>query len=133
MRGRLSGGRHLHHRHQPATLSAARLKGTVMSLTMTPAAERFIRRMMRFESHPHGGFRLEVSPGGCAGLTAEFAPAPAPRRGEQAGAGSRINMFLCTETRILLDQVTLDFDDTATQTGFVFNDPKQSACGCTTG
>ena len=33
-------------------------------VTVTPAAEKFIRRMVRFSEHPTGGFRLTVSAGG---------------------------------------------------------------------
>lgn len=104
-----------------------------MGLSLTPAAQRFIRRVMRFEGDPRGGFRLEVRPGGCAGLTAEFSPATAPRRGEEAVEISGLTLFLSADSRILLDQVTVDFVDTATETGFVFHDPKQTACGCATG
>ena len=30
-------------------------------VTLTPAAEKFIRRMVRFSEHPQGGFRLTVT------------------------------------------------------------------------
>jgi iron-sulfur cluster assembly accessory protein len=101
-----------------------------MSFTITPAAERFIRRMMRFESRPGSGFRLAVSPGGCSGLAAMFDVAPAPAADEKPGTGNGLTFVLSAETRLLLDQVTIDFVDTPSQTGFVFNDPKQGSCGC---
>ena len=38
------------------------------SLTVTPAAEKFMRRIVRFSGLPAGGgFRLVVSAGGCSG------------------------------------------------------------------
>jgi Fe-S cluster assembly iron-binding protein IscA len=40
-----------------------------------------------------------------------------------------IKLFLPAESRILLDGVTIDFDDTAAQTGLVFRDPKAVSCG----
>jgi iron-sulfur cluster assembly protein len=39
-----------------------------------------------------------------------------------------VRLFLPAESRILLDGVTIDFADTASQTGLVFKDPKQVAC-----
>ena len=46
-------------------------------MTVTPAAEKFMRRMVRFSSHPGGGFRLTVSPGGCSGYNSAFTVEPA--------------------------------------------------------
>lgn len=40
-----------------------------MELTLTPAAEKFVRRMVRFGgAGEDAGFRLTVSAGGCSGL-----------------------------------------------------------------
>ena len=47
------------------------------NVTVTPAAEKFIRRMVRFSEHPEGGFRLTVSAGGCSGYNSEFTVVPA--------------------------------------------------------
>jgi iron-sulfur cluster assembly accessory protein len=100
-----------------------------MDLTMTPAAEKFIRRLLRFDGGPGSGFRLKVSPGGCSGLAADFSVAAAPGPGEQAFTVNGLTLFLPAESRLLLDGVTIDFADTPLQSGFVFNDPKQVACG----
>jgi iron-sulfur cluster assembly accessory protein len=100
-----------------------------MNLTMTPAAEKFIRRLLRFDGGPGAGFRLKVSPGGCSGLAADFTVAPALEAGEQAFAVNGVTLFLGAESRLLLDGVTIDFADTPLQSGFVFQDPKHVACG----
>jgi iron-sulfur cluster assembly protein len=100
-----------------------------MNLTLTAAAEKFIRRLLRFDGGPGSGLRLRVSPGGCSGLAAEFSVAPAPAPGEQAFAFNGVTLFLAAESRLLLDGVTIDFADTTLQTGFVFHDPKQVTCG----
>jgi Fe-S cluster assembly iron-binding protein IscA len=42
------------------------------NFTLTPAALKFMRRMVRFSETPAGGFRLTVTPGGCSGSIAEF-------------------------------------------------------------
>lgn len=102
-----------------------------MNLTLTPAATKFIARLLRFDGGPGSGLRLKVSPGGCSGLAAEFSVAPAPGPGEKPFTFDGVTLFLAAESRLLLDGVTIDFADTPLQTGFVFRDPKQVACGQT--
>lgn len=101
------------------------------SFTLTPAAQKFIGRVLRFSGLPAGaGFRLLVSPGGCSGYASEFSAEPAPREGEQVFEVSGLKLFLPAESRLLLDGVTIDFTETATQSGLSFINPKQQACGC---
>lgn len=100
-----------------------------MNLTLTAAAEKFIRRLLRFDGGPGSGLRLKVIPGGCSGLAANFSVEGTPSQDEQAFAFNGVTLFLAAESRLLLDGVTIDFVDTPLQTGFVFHDPKQVACG----
>ena len=51
-----------------------------MDITITPAAQKFMRRMVRFGGDGATGFRLLVSPGGCSGLASEFTVEPATWR-----------------------------------------------------
>ena len=97
-----------------------------MNLVLTDAAAKFIKRLLRFDGGT--GLRLTVKPGGCSGLAAEFAVAAEPASGEQALSANGVTLFLAAESRILLEGVTIDFADTAQQTGFVFQDPKQVSC-----
>jgi iron-sulfur cluster assembly protein len=99
-----------------------------MSFTLTPAAQKFIRMMLRADGGPASGFRLAVKPGGCSGLAAEMGVAAEPGAGEAAVVQDGLKLFLNAESRILLDGVTVDFADTPAQTGLVFHDPKQVAC-----
>jgi iron-sulfur cluster assembly accessory protein len=103
-----------------------------MNISLTPAAERFIRRLLRFDGGPGGGLSLLVSPGGCSGMTAEFSVEAAPRDGEAAFTTGDVKLFLPAQSRLLLDGVTIDFVETPTSSGFVFHDPKTKACGCST-
>lgn len=103
-----------------------------MNVTVTPAAEKFIKRLLRFDGAPGGGFRLAVSAGGCSGLAAEFSVESAPKEGEAVLELNGVKFFLPAESRLLLDGVTIDFADTPFQSGFVFHDPKATACGCGT-
>lgn len=102
-----------------------------MNVTITPAAEKFIRRMVRFGGAPGCGFRLAVTPGGCSGLAAEFDVEPLPREGDAVWEHNGLKLFLPAESRLLLNGVTIDFAETPTQSGLVFHDPnaKGSTCG----
>ncbi|RTL48729.1 MAG: iron-sulfur cluster assembly accessory protein [Bradyrhizobiaceae bacterium] len=100
-----------------------------MGFTITPAAQKFMRMMLRVDGGAGSGFRLAVSPGGCSGLAAEISVRTEPQAGDAVIERDGVKLFLPAESRILLDGVTIDFADTATQTGLVFHDPKQVSCG----
>lgn len=101
------------------------------NLTLRPAAEKFIGRMLRFSGvGPDAGFRLTVRAGGCSGMNSEFSVEAAPRTGDQAFVVNGLRLFLPAESRLLLDGVTIDFVDSATQSGLRFFDPKAPGCGC---
>ena len=101
-------------------------------LTVTPAAEKFMRRMVRFSVAPEGGFRLTVTPGGCSGYASEFSVEAAPRSGDAEVQVNGLRLFLPAESRLLLDGVTVNFADTPTQSGLTFFNPNAAACGCST-
>jgi iron-sulfur cluster assembly protein len=102
-----------------------------MELTLTPKAEKFIGRMIRFNGGtPEHGFRLTVSPGGCSGLSSEFTVEAAPMQGDQVIEASGLRLFLPAESRILLDGATIDFKDTPMESGLAFITKNASSCGC---
>ena len=71
-----------------------------MKIEFTPAAEKFIRRLVMFDGGPGYGLRLHVSPGGCSGMSAEFSVEPAPQEGEQVYAHGQFNLFLPAQSRL---------------------------------
>jgi iron-sulfur cluster assembly protein len=97
-----------------------------MKFTLTPPAQKFIRRMVQFSTNPGGGFRLQVSPGGCSGLSAQFDVEATPRAGDQEFVVDGVKFFLPAESRLLLDGVTIDFAESSTSGGLVFHDPKNT-------
>lgn len=99
-------------------------------VTVTPAAEKFMRRMVRFSEHPTGGFRLSVAPGGCSGYTSEFTVEAAPKAGDSELAVNGLRVFLTAESRLLLDGVTVDFTESAVQSGLAFINQNAETCGC---
>lgn len=102
-----------------------------MNVSLTPAAEKFIRRMVRFGASSAGaGFRLSVTAGGCSGLAAEFSVEENPASGDQVLEIGGLRLFLPAESRLLLEGVTIDFEDTPLKSGLTFIDPKAKACGC---
>lgn len=102
-----------------------------MELTITPKAEKFIGRMIRFNGGtPQHGFRLVVSPGGCSGLSSEFTVEAAPQEGDAAVEVSGLKLFLPAESRILLDGATIDFKDTPLESGLTFITQQGGNCGC---
>jgi len=101
-----------------------------MDVSITPSAEKFIKRLLRLDGGPGSGFRLKVTAGGCSGLAAEFSVEAALQKGETVVEVNGIKLFLPAESRLLLDGVTIDFAETPTQSGFIFHDPKQKTCAC---
>lgn len=101
-----------------------------MNMVITPAAEKFMKRMVRFGGAPDCGFRLAVTPGGCSGLTADFSVEPEPRPGDAVFEHDGMRLFLPAESRLLLDGVTVDFADTMIESGLVFHNPKRSGSAC---
>jgi iron-sulfur cluster assembly protein len=100
-------------------------------VTVTPAAEKFMRRMVRF-SDPERRLPAQRHAGRLLGLHVGV-----HRRGHAAGrrrraAGRRLRLFLPATSRLLLDGVTVDFADTPTQSGLTFFNPNAEACGCST-
>ncbi|MGZ8251073.1 MAG: HesB/IscA family protein [Methylophilaceae bacterium] len=102
-----------------------------MELTITPKAEKFIGRMIRFNGGtPEHGFRLVVSPGGCSGLSSEFTVEAGPLEGDATVEASGLKLFLPAESRILLDGATIDFKDTPMESGLTFITQQGGNCGC---
>lgn len=101
-----------------------------MELKLTPAAEKFISRMVRFGGAGEAaGFRLSVTPGGCSGLASEFTVEAAPATGDAVVQVNSVKLFLPAESRLLLEGATIDFADTPTNSGLTFVTATPSTCG----
>jgi iron-sulfur cluster assembly accessory protein len=98
-----------------------------MAFEITRKAERFIQMMLMADGGPQSGFRLAVKPGGCSGLSSDMSVVNAPEPGDAIYEKNGVRLFLPAESRILLEGVTIDFTDTPSRTGLVFNDPKATA------
>lgn len=102
-----------------------------MNITITPKAESFMRRMIRFNGGgADAGFRLVVTPGGCSGFNSSFTVEAAPLPGDATLDKNGMKVFLPAESRIMLEGVTVDFLDTAMSTGLSFINPNAQSCAC---
>ena len=102
----------------------------MMELKITPAAEKFISRMVRFGgAGENAGFRLMVSAGGCSGLASEFRVEPAALPGDAVVEVNSVKFFLPAESRLLLEGATIDFSESPTGGGLSFATATPSTCG----
>ncbi len=109
-------------------------KSVLSAVVVTPAAEAFMRRIVRFGGMgERAGFRLIVSPGGCSGLSSQFTVEARPPAGDEVVSVNGLDLYLPPQSRKLLAGVTIDFLDTRTESGFAFIDPNAEGCGCSTG
>jgi iron-sulfur cluster assembly protein len=101
-----------------------------MDIKLTPAAEKFIGRMVRFGgAGENAGFRLTVSAGGCSGLASEFSVEAAALPGDAVVEVNTVKFFLPAESRLLLEGATIDFSESPTGGGLSFITANPSTCG----
>ena len=101
-----------------------------ITMELTPAAEKFIRRMMRCGTGTNPGFRLKVRPGGCSGLGVEFDLAAEPGVNEVVWKHLGLRFFLDNVSCLLLNGSVVDFIDSRSLTGFVVTIPGGTAQAC---
>ncbi|HET9953485.1 MAG TPA: iron-sulfur cluster assembly accessory protein [Polyangiaceae bacterium] len=102
------------------------------SIQVTPGALKFIQRMVRFGgAGADAGFRLEVTPGGCSGMSSQFSVEAAPKSGDRVvSLAGGLRLFLPPFSYALLEGVTIDFLESATEARLTFIDPNAKSCGC---
>jgi iron-sulfur cluster assembly accessory protein len=101
-----------------------------IAMELTPAAENFIRRMMRCVRDSNSGFRLKVRPGGCSGLAVEFDFSTEPGANEVVWKHSELRVLLDSASCLLLNGSVVDFIDSRSLTGFVVTRPGGTAQAC---
>lgn len=102
-----------------------------MNITITPTAEKFMRRVVRFNGGtPQSGFRLKVTAGGCSGLASEFTVEPSPLPGDATFDCNGLSIFLSAESWLLLEGGTIDFGESIAETGLLFRNPNAPTSKC---
>ncbi|MCP3724561.1 iron-sulfur cluster assembly accessory protein [Paraburkholderia sp. CNPSo 3272] len=97
------------------------------NFAVTPAAEKFLHRIVRFSGLPSGaGVRICVSTGGCSGYEAELSAVADAQPGDETTEINGLRIFLSAESRLLLDGFTVDFVETQDRCGLAFNNGNQA-------
>jgi iron-sulfur cluster assembly protein len=101
-------------------------------VTVTPKAVGKIREAFEREG-VNGGLRLGVLGGGCSGLSYQFKFDVKPRPTDQVLNFDDVKVFIDPKSLVFLDGMTLDWQDSLMQSGFVFENPHaKKSCGCGT-
>ena len=104
-------------------------------IQVTEKAIAKIRSAMAKEnvSPEQGGLRVGVQGGGCSGLSYNIRFDSQPRERDRIFHFEDVRVFVDPKSFIYLHGMTLDYQETLMQQGFVFVNPNaQKACGCGT-
>ena len=102
---------------------------------VTEKAIAKIRSAMAKEgiSAEQGGLRLGVQGGGCSGLSYNIRFDSQPRERDRIFQFGDVRVFVDPKSFIYLHGMTLDYQETLMQQGFVFVNPQATkSCGCGT-
>src|SRR5262252_1633001 len=82
-------------------------------------------------SAAQGGLRLGVQGGGCSGLSYNIRFDTQPRERDRVFQFGDVRVFVDPKSFIYLHGMTLDYQETLMQQGFVFVNPNSTkSCGC---
>jgi iron-sulfur cluster assembly protein len=115
----------------PATTQTPTAKG----IAITEKAIARIKSAMAKEgiSPTEGGLRVGVQGGGCSGLSYNIRFDSQPRERDRIFQFGDVRVFVDPKSFIYLHGMTLDYEETLMQQGFVFKNPNaQKSCGCGT-
>ena len=104
-------------------------------ITVTAKAIAKIRSVMIKEgiSPQQGGLRLGVQGGGCSGLSYNIRFDSQARERDHIFQFGDVRVFVDPKSFIYLHGMTLDYQETLMQQGFVFVNPQATkSCGCGT-
>jgi iron-sulfur cluster assembly protein len=104
-------------------------------LQVTEKAIAKIRSALAKEgiSAEQGGLRLGVQGGGCSGLSYNIRFDTQPRERDRIFEFGGVRVFVDPKSFIYLHGMTLDYQETLMQQGFVFVNPNSTkSCGCGT-
>ena len=108
---------------------------TAKGITVTEKAIARIRSAMAKEgiSPEQGGLRLGVQGGGCSGLSYNIRFDTQARERDRIFQFGDVRVFVDPKSFIYLHGMTLDYQETLLQQGFIFVNPQATkACGCGT-
>jgi iron-sulfur cluster assembly protein len=99
---------------------------------VTPKAIQKIRQAFA-KMGVQGGLRLGVLGGGCTGLSYQFKFDTKARPNDNVFDYDGVQIFIDPKSILYLKGLTLDYQETLMQSGFVFDNPNATKkCGCGT-
>ena len=100
-------------------------------IQLTPAAVKAVQRFIRGSETPVIGLRLSVSGGGCSGLQYGMKLENEKAEDDWEIEIDGVKLLVDPITMPMIEDVSIDFIDTLTHTGFKFDNPNASAkCAC---
>src|SRR5947208_19257 len=120
---------------QPAPAAKPASAAPARGIQVTDRALAKIKVAMAKEgiSPEQGGLRLGVQGGGCSGLTYNIRFDSQPRERDRIFQFADVRVFVDPKSFIYLHGMTLDYQETLMQQGFVFVNPQATkSCGCGT-
>ena len=104
----------------------------VTEIQVTPKAIQKIKQAFAKEG-VSGGLRLGVLGGGCSGLSYQFKFDARERPTDKVIDYDGVKIFVDPKSMVFLDGMTLDYQESLMQSGFVFENPNaKKSCGCGT-
>ena len=117
------------------TESSAPARQSSRGLVVTEKALAKIRVAMAKEgiSPEQGGLRVGVQGGGCSGLSYNIRFDSQSQERDRIFQFGDVRIFIDPKSFIYLHGMTLDYEESLMQQGFVFKNPNaQKSCGCGT-
>jgi len=101
-------------------------------IQVTPKAVAKIKQAL-VAHNLEGGLRLGVLGGGCSGLSYQFKFDRRARANDKVFEYDGVKVFVDPKSYLYLHGLTLDYQESLMQTGFVFENPNaKKSCGCGT-
>ena len=106
-------------------------KAAPVNLTANAVAK--VKEIMAQQNPVPAGLRIGVVGGGCSGLSYNIRFDTQPRERDRVFQFGDVRVFVDPKSFIYLHGMTLDYQETLMQQGFVFVNPNSSkSCGCGT-
>lgn len=101
------------------------------AMTLTPAAQTHLLRLLTERNIPNHGLRVFVSGGGCSGLQYGMAFESAPRDFDTIVDQGGVKLFVDPTSLMYLSGASIDYVETVMASGFKIENPNAvAACGC---
>ena len=123
----------IHSMAENQTNTATETTAAARGIQVTERALGKIRAAMIKEgvSAAEGGLRVGVQGGGCSGLSYNISFDTQPRERDRIFQYGDVRVFVDPKSFIYLHGMTLDYQESLMQQGFVFINPNASkSCGC---